>query len=336
MAIEYLFDVTTQPKTKVKDTNFTEYYPSVNDDMLWKSLKGYLETALQTYILPYIGQDFWDFLLANEVSGTPNEDAQKVADLLRYSLSKFAINIAVPELNIIISDGGAKQSSSDGASPPSQWSFRSLRWNLILQAEKMLDSALKIMHEIQFVSWISSAEYSYASTTWYKSMQDFAKYNQLDSIRAWSTLKPYIVKAEDLVKDMLNDQYDDIVSKLSGSPNTYEAALIELIRKYISEMAINLAIPHMLIYKEGKSLVILTSADGVEPGYGVYSRPNEIAIANLQTRTETDAGLSMTRIVDYINKNIDEFPVHKQYMEDTEYAQQTVISSDDCIGGIII
>jgi hypothetical protein len=275
----------------------------------------------------------YDTLVANETLATPDPVLSECASLVKQAIALYAIHRGYPELNTHISDGAVTQAQPAHASTLSQWAYRTAQWNLIISAEKALDVAIAYIVDND-ITWNGGENYQ---TDWFANSVEFQKYARINGHRAFVALHPYISRAQQyLGQDLGCDMVADIKTNIS---NGDYGTLLGSVKRYIAHRTLITAIPYLLTYVEGNSLVFISSADGVTDGYGVYSKPNQEAIRMLLDQLRNDLAMDLAAILHELQSKPTVFTLYATKME-TYIPADMVYTSRDCmdnvIGGVLI
>lgn len=335
--MDLLFSVSSPTReSKIGDSDFKKHYPSINTNMNWLSLEPYIRQATREYLLPYIGPEFYADIL--DVDEESDEIMIDIAEMTRDAVAYYTVWMAMPHINVVLSDMGAQENgSSDGTSQPAQaWRYKNARWETMLQADKMIDRLLlyleKNKDESVISNWKDSDECEEVGHPLFRTTAELKKYTKVDSWRFFKALMPFFDQALDLdiVGHICREQYENLVGKIS-SGNTYELAAIELIRKALANFTLHRAIPHLRVAMESNAILFVSSTDGMN----IKQAALDSAIDALRAQLERDGKEYLRQLKGYLYQNVDEFPIFKEngYVEDPGVG---VIVSPDEIGGIMI
>lgn len=338
-----LFKITTDPAPadpKVKDTAFKEFYPSVNRNMEWCTITPYIQQAEDFEIVPAIGQAFYDILNSEyEASGVIN-DATKARTFryLQTALAHFSAYIALMQLNVRVGDAGTNETSSDGVTPIRQWVFNGSRWETAKTAYKYLDMALEHMEaqvdaaNTDYDTFKTSEAYTVSIELLIPNARVFQKhYNIKTSRRAYTSLRPYIKKAEELsLKPILCELYDEI--KTQWQSNTLTAAneaLILTIQSLLAEYTILQSIPDLNFVNDGEGWMISENNYDSRPAQNNLSQ----SVQQLLTRAEQNAATYELQLKNLIYSDLDSYPTFKDgHCNDlTEDLDDDGVADIDCM-----
>lgn len=173
-------------------------------------------------ILDLIGQEQYDSIIVHVFDADSNAPINKVKELLEEAVSYNAMFLAMPTLNILITNSGSK-STENKESVTADWKDkRDLNRSLVKTYNEALDYAFQIMEEnvLAFPEWAQSKYY-----TVFKDfiVQQTAQFNEHFSIKknrqTFLALKPYMREIEDqYLRGMLGDCTLDFIKSRSTDP----------------------------------------------------------------------------------------------------------------------
>jgi hypothetical protein len=350
-----LFKITTSPAPNnpvVGDTEFKDFYPSVNKNMDWCTLKSYIEQAELNHIIPAISQAFFDALnteYQNDGS-IANEEKAAAFRLLRFALAYYTIYDALPELGARIADAGTTENNNQDTMPIRQWVYKETRWNVYQKAYRYLDMALALMEDYinagstNFDEFKSSSAYTQAKELLIPNATQFQQYYNIGSSRyTFVALQPSIRKAQQRhIKPLLCELYDELLSEFkSGALSEANEALLPYVQQILAEYVIIESIPDINWLNDGKTWKVVD-----EPTLSSLSiQTIQNSLQQLQSKAETNAAAFKVQLENFLYQNLDDYPTYKdsdcnQIAEDDdeEILDDDCLGRDDCIppGAVII
>lgn len=324
MAKYYLFEVTEDLKTKVSGTDFIDYYPNISSEMSFRNLKPYIRQAWNNYIAPFLGEAL---ISSMNTSDGSNPTMKEAVELVKQSLALYTVYLAYPQNNQFISDGNINQSITDSTQPISQWAFNTARWAQLIAAEKSLDVALNYIIS-KNISGYDGSKYTH---TWIESTDILLNYIRVNGIRAFLNIRPYFDAAgSELALVIGCDTYEDLLENITEAE--YSKA-VDKVRAFISHKALQLSIPRMLTFVEGTSIIVLSSADGVKDGFGLYTSANLEAIKILIQSCSDDASRALNDLRNIMNKDLELFTVWADHLDSLKNKTDLLVSRD-CHGHV--
>ena len=323
--MKLLLTAPTGPDPKVKDSELYQYAASMTGDTRYNLIATYVKDSTRLRLLPVLGKTLHDALC--DYSGS-DEDILEVIDVLRSALGKYSLYTAIPHVNGVISNSGIQQTNNDKTARINQWSYKSMRWNLIYQAEGLLDQAIHTMTDSD--DTIFDDLPSTSRTLLFASAEDMGKYCRINNRRAYTAALPYIEQSEDDLADIMTaTQLGDL---LTTAPSATDTALLTMCKRYVASQAIALGAPSLSLYIDGNSIHYVQSADLDQSGVGVYSQANQSQIQMLIEQSRATANRYASRIKMHLCSNSDEYPLWKAAQP--EDGPKSVITSE-CGGGVM-
>lgn len=316
-----LFKVTTDPapvNPKVSDTQFKLFFPSINRNMEWCTIEPFIQNAEDQEIIPAIGQEFYDVLETEyQASGTIADTTKAYTfRLLQTALAHYSMAIGLPLLNMRVGDAGAAENSSNDIIPVRQWVFNGSRWGILKQAYKYLDMALA--HMESQVSAANSDYDAFANSEAYTISQELLipnarvfqrHYNIQSSRRAYTALRPYIEKAEQIkLKPVLCELFDEIKTQFSaGTLTAANQTLIAPIQRLLAEYTIEMAIPDINFVNDGAGWMVSENTYDSKPMGSNLSQ----AVQQLLTKAEQNATAFEIALKNEIYADLDSYPTYR-------------------------
>lgn len=171
-------------------------------------------------ILDLIGQEQYDSIVIHPFNDESTEPINQVKELLEEAVANYSLLLAMPTINILITNSGTKTSENKEASNADWKDKRDLNRSLLKTYNEALDDAFQIMEEnvTDFPEWRDSKYY-----TIFKDLivQHTAQFNDHFSIQknrqTFCALKPYMREVEDqYLKAMLGTETLDLLKSKSA------------------------------------------------------------------------------------------------------------------------
>jgi hypothetical protein len=310
----------------VKDTDFKEYYPSVNLNTSWQLVSRFAKTAARTYVIPFLGSGLYDHL-SNPAITSPEKT--ELLDLVKSALAFYTIYDALPHMNTIISDVGVMEQSTDKAMPVQPWRFKATRWECMIKGDYLIDQALAYAEEHKDVFTM----YDSVGTNLFPSMESMNKYMLIGGFRAFIRMNSYIIDAEMYVRVLLcGSVFDDL---LADNLTDKEKSLLHLIRRYVADAAFLKAIPRLSIMIDGDGLKLLSSTDTFNLRSNALTTFGAQGPSAIVNHLKVDLLASKRAIQDFLMSNLDDFPDFKSTLPE-EIESNMVFISPDCVGAVMI
>lgn len=336
-------------KATVAETNFLEHYPTFHKATAWKSMVPFVRQSTNTYILKWIPGDLYDALAIKFNAGTSlNEIEAEFLMRIQDSLAFYSVYEIAPHLNVTLGDKGAQQTSSqDGSSTPaSQWSFKNMRWEALIKADKLLDELLfwiesKIDDEY-FSTFKSSQHYITTFGHIFKTTQDLQDHLDIkNSRRTFVALTSYFDRAaaRHVIPLISKSLYTELKTKVKENTvgTTHFKELLDKVKPVIAANTAILAIPHLSLNMESNGFRILSESDGMSHRSNIQNAEHSRAKEALLYQLKEDAKFAKTELIDFITVNAASFP---GFIDSAEYNNLVESGKDEIIcngpGGIML
>jgi hypothetical protein len=332
-----LFKVITTPNPtdpKIKDTEFKTFFPSLNRQTEWCTIEPFVQQAEDVDIVPAIGLAFYDVLESEyQASGTvANATKFKTFRLLRTALAHFTMYYAMPQLNLRIADAGVNETSASDIVPTRQWVFNLSRWETAKKAELYLDMALEHMEQqvqaenADYDDFANSDAYTVSKELLIPNAKTFQQYYNINtSRRAYTKLRPYIRKAEQIyLVPLLDEFYTELSTQHTGNTLTAaNATILPYVQQLLAEYTLTLAIPDLNFVNDGDGWRIMENINGSQmPQQALMA-----AVQALQTRAEQNAATLEIQLKNHLYANLDDYPTYR----DSDLNELTQDLDDDGI-----
>lgn len=304
---------------KIKDTKIPEYHPGLQANLGFDKLRPQLSPATREYLIPYIGRNFHDVLVAQSELAEPVNDAMAEAiDLARRALAYYVVYETIPLMQGNLSNLGFQvMNDREGTSrSPSQWQYYTAIRGTILKADKYLDQLLVHLDanrdDPEFADYDTDMAIAYRRSRTFRQVAQLDEYwNIQGSRRAWNTVTPYLNKAErNELKPILGKDLFNRLGTLAdnGARTPVQGELLERCRDYIAEVGLLAALPHLSCVIGGEQVVVISRTDGFETKNASGLIYSQAAIGRLQLDAETRAAGARRDLQKFLIDNAAEFP----------------------------
>lgn len=191
-------------------TDFQKYVKINSGTELYDSLKPYIEDAQSRYLSRHVGSVLIGKIDAWYNSATPSTNADYTALLpyLQNPLAKFAIYLAVPYLDVQISNAGLTVTNNSNLAPASKERAASLRAESLAQAWDMTEVLLKYLetNKAKYSDWTASEAFTEATGCFIRTAEQFDTIIPIGASRIrFQEIKP-------LMKDIELMEIDPVLS----------------------------------------------------------------------------------------------------------------------------
>ena len=308
---------------KVNDTEFRDHYAGINHDTYWKTIEPFIKQAEELYIKPTLGNEYYTELEAAYQSATPlTGEKLVVLKLLQTASAYYTMYHAYPHLAIRTGEAGTQETSNDSSPPVRMWVLHSARKECCFAAYAYLDKAItQIKTYIEdgssnFDTFENSTAYTAAKELFLDSAATFQVYFNINSShKAYTTLIPYIRKAEQLYLYPLLGE--DFVTELktafkSNTLNANQTKLVNKIKPWLAECTIIESTPEVNLVNDGNGWKIIESMDGIVKSMDAQ----KATLAALCSKAETNAAHFKHQLEFWLYKNDTLFPTFKDTVYD--------------------
>ncbi|WP_428657627.1 DUF6712 family protein [Runella sp.] len=272
----------------------------IQQEMNWSAFEPFIRQAEKVYIIPAIGEEFYDELA--ELT-TPNAKQTKLLEWLRIAVAEYADLLGGMRLFMHTSNAGKQVPQMPNMGPPAKWMTVTAIKQAIAKADLALESALQYLekHKADFPTWSESEAYTIDHSLFLASATELTKYFPAakDSRRLYLSLRNYIATAQEfflapLVGDAqfavwINRMADDNIT-----PTAQEAQAWKLARYALAHQAFAESIPYLNINEDWR---LVSETDGiVNEGILDAARRQEM-LTNCQAKAEE----YKNRLLNYIN-----------------------------------
>ena len=329
-----LFDITSAiaKENKVSNTDFEDYYPNVNANTAFKTLKPNIRKATNTFILKYIDSDTYE-RLATAVDLVDVE--LEVLELLKQAVAEYTIYLTLPKNLTILSDMGAVETTNDNTQGTSIVKMKMTRWSCICDGDAALDQALQLMEENLdvFTDWAASEQYTSHTSVFFKTTSRFEKYANISGRRAFLALLPHVREADKSLKDILCEEYDTIAGYLAvAEPSALQLEMIDNCRSFIANKSMLEGLAQSSMIFAGDKYTLASNTESYDTRSKMIATWIN-AMPALEYKLKEKSSQAEDRIVAQLYQYPETFTLwDAAHQEDDE--DSGIIVSDGCVGAI--
>ena len=345
--MELVFKITSNPDTPlVGDTNFKEHYSGVNVAMAWADISPAIRQATEKFVLPYIGTELYDDLVAKYQADNLESYHEKAIQLLQDCVAYYSVYHILPEKNTVIASAGVLQNTTEGgATGINQWGWKAARWSALENGDTFLDRLLNYLEEqvaaeeTYFDIWKNSKAYKVKTSAFFRHTAELDDYLNIQmSRRSFISLVRFMRQVEeDVIEPMI---CTDLFATLAGTAalSTANAKLIPLIRKAVAYLGAAEAIPHHRVVIDGDGFRVVSQTDQFDDRRNMTNNTHAEAIQSLMVRCQKRGGEALQKLGQFLESNIDDYPDYKNSPCRTAPVIKgtSIIQSSDGIGAIHI
>jgi hypothetical protein len=160
----------------------------------------YTKRAQRKFIESQIGHEQLQAICAHVIDENSQEPMDRVKFLLEEAAANYAFWLAVPFINLQITNFGIKTTETKQSEDASWKDIRDLKRNLLETANEAIDSALEIMEGSTsvFTIWRDSQYYTVFADFIVRHTQTFNQYFDIQNNRkTFISIKPYMYEVEE-------------------------------------------------------------------------------------------------------------------------------------------
>lgn len=188
----------------------------------FKKVLPYTKRAERKYIISLIGREQYDSIIVHTYVDGNDEPINLVKVLLEEAAAHYALLLALPIINLQVTNHGLKVTENDKSSPADWKDVRDLKRSLLETANEALDSVFEIMEENEsdFQEWVDSSYYTVFKSGIVRHTKTFNSYFDIQNSRkTFLALKPYMIEVEErYINPMFGQCTLDFIKTISTDP----------------------------------------------------------------------------------------------------------------------
>lgn len=300
--------------------DFRKYIP-IDANTNLATMQPYIEEAERLYIMPLLGQAFYDEITAALDAGPLDEDDTAVLPYIQRPLAYYAQLLAIPHLASTFGELGIRQHRGEDSDPAPRWLQEKLQFQALRSGDTHAEELLTFLEEKatadKYGAWYNSDANTRNLGYIVRTAQIASRHIDIgDSRRIFMRIRTNIREIEKRIIPKLigSAQYSDLVNKLkansiaAGSP---EEQLIALLEPIICKRALYLRLP-FLRFTMGDQGIFLFS-----PGVSEINSAQLISDADIKIMRHQliDGELGYLRdeeeLRQYLLEKIEDYPLVK-------------------------
>jgi len=273
------------------------------------NLLPYFTRAEKKYLIPILGKTLYDKLADKVYKGQANSgDWKDLLNLCVEPLCNFGVFLAIPMLQLRVSDGGIQVAMDESFKPASERKILKLEKSLLESAFEQCEELLEFLEEkkLVFTDWASSPSYTINKKYFINTSTQFQQFYHINSSKlTYLAMVPAMAKVEEfLIRSNLgNELFEELKTAIAANnPTADHIALINLIRPAVALHTISRACRELPAQVTENGIIInvyTTKNDGdreeLAAGAGELLSKSEAAYR--------DAEVYIRRLRDYLNEN---------------------------------
>lgn len=288
----------------------------------WATMRPIVDTAEEKHILPVIGSELYEELVAAYTAYPGSSLPTKKGILIRKlqkAIAYFAHHVAIPELITSTGDLGPveTQDSANTSVIPRQWTIRTALRHSFITGHEKLQLALQYLEanadDTEFTTYKSSSAYSAVNTYFIRGAQDLKTLIPTEMpYVVWKQLVPYMEQAERrYIEPVLGKEFfaEMKAAVAGGSLSAIQLECLGQIHQALIHWVNVHAIPHLrFAYSENGLLEVQGDTDGALS----FQRPARSEAVNTLWLTLKDAGRYMlVNLKAWLEEHADDLGTYK-------------------------
>ncbi|SFD46963.1 DUF6712 family protein [Spirosoma endophyticum] len=287
----------------------------VQKTMAWPTWEPAVRQSEMKYIIPAIGQEFYDELTAVTV---PTAQQKPLLDRLKAATAFFAYLENLPFLMVATGDAGMVVSSPANTQILTKWMFVATLKDVTSKADFWLEDSLQYLekHASDFETWTASDAYTVSHGRLIPSASAWtAAYPPAqNSRRLFLQVRGYLQNAEDsFIRPILGaDYFEALMAKLKTAGTTLtpkETNVVRLARIALANYGFSKALPYLNMNADFR---IVSETDGIV---------NEDELDNVRLNVvlkecQEAAANTALQLTDYLNANASSLVFQEYFLSD--------------------
>jgi hypothetical protein len=235
-------------------------------EMFPKTWMPYVVAAEKRYILPEIGEDFYDELVALT---TPEGKNLKLIDQLQEASAYYSYMSSIISMSVSMGDAGIMQNTPANTATMTKWQYVTLAKDARDKADSSLERALKWLekNKADFQTWTDSDEYKESKTLFVSSPKELTDCLPLanNSYIFYKRLVKYIENSEKwFVAPLIGKQFLATIKIKAATANpqwtTTEEEMLDLLRHALTHHAFAESVMYLNINQDFR---VVAETDGI-------------------------------------------------------------------------
>jgi hypothetical protein len=312
--------------------DFKKFYNETTINTDFETLIRPLTNVTELYIEPYLGAELTAELATIATATTePTGTKEKVINTLKSAISDYYLFHELPKKTFSNAPAGARISTGEHGTGLTLPQIKFQQAQAIRRADAFLNRALKLITQNleDFENFKPNIE---TGSQFFPSAEVFENYSTAKGFKAFALMSHFLRRVEnDEVLKILGSEF---LAEFKNTPNTNisMAALVPIIRHFVSAKALYIAIPYLNFIIDGDGLKILSATDGEDTRAHIKDQ-NEKLLKALKEQCEKDAAFYKSELLTHLFKYANDFPTWKTsayYIANsaTPITKSTIITQD--------
>ncbi len=228
-----------------------------------------IESAEETYIIPWIGQALYNTLQTAYDASTLSTIQQALLKKIQKPLAAFAYLDDIGLIHARITDAGIRRTTTDNMPAAYRWEVDEVKNALASRAYQGLESMLEFLEkeQAQFTDWTTSEAYQRRKRFLIRNGYQFTEqFTLFQPLRTYNMLLAIMADVEELyVNQLIGKAYFTEIKGLAA-PTTDEKQVIGDLKKGIAHLVIMHAAEKLPVRIGEAGFTVLNSSSGNDSG----------------------------------------------------------------------
>jgi hypothetical protein len=261
--------------TLIKDVGtFKDVVGGVQQSIEWETIKGTVRTAENLYLIPVLGDEFYNELTA--YTGT-DINVKTLIERLQQAAGYYTHALIIPQMVASFGDGGVTVNAQNGSQAVAKWMNVQLIESSMGLADKALESAIQYLDKFDskkvgnvyvFKTWRDSETYALSKSLFIPTATILTEHFPVakGSHRVFLSMLQYLKRAEKtFILPLLGKAfYTDLKAKIANDTiikSAEEEETIELVRTALAHKAFAMGLPYLNFNADFQ---LISETDGVK------------------------------------------------------------------------
>ncbi|HEY3403888.1 MAG TPA: DUF6712 family protein [Ohtaekwangia sp.] len=314
-------------------TSIAEFkkFIAIDDNAKMATLQPFIDEAEQLYIIPLLGQAFYDELLPLYLGSLPPTDPivalsptnAKLLPYIQRALAYYTQLLAIPHVTVTFGDMGVRQHRNESSDPAPRWKEEKLLFQALKNGDIHADKLLEFLETNAtltptpvYGTWYSSSANTKNSGYIVYGTQVASRHiNINNSRRVFLQLRNKIreIETRSIPKLISQEQYAELVTQIKTDTLTSaNKDLIEKIEPIICKRALYMQLPFMRVQINEHGVFVYSGTDDIFK-LGQLATDADVKILRAQLCDDKEFGYPADEATlhQFILDNIDDYPLIK-------------------------
>lgn len=309
-----------------KTTDSLRDYIEVSVSLSLEDILPSINQASQTYILPILGKVQYDAVMSACEGAASDEDLtndmKPLVNKVRLPLANYALAVAIPRLQTMISSAGVQINSNNSQKTAFGWQVKQAVESYLKAGDAAADALLDWLEEnkLTYTDWAESSAYTVFKNCFVNTTAIFQAIRSINGSRKmFLQMKPYMEYIQDKhIKGTIGKEYyDELLAEIASGEITEEnVVILDMIRKAVVNLASSVAAGEMSVSLDADGILVKSSSnadDNPQKGNATEQR------LGMLVNTWREMGESYLReLSDFLNSEATA-SVYATYFESSKY-----------------